>query len=117
MEEETPDPQSAYVYSKEQFALNQHHAEREHDKHVNFIQNSNDATIKSAENAIRILTLINSGAAVAVLGFIGALVSKNIERTQQIVAVADSLLWFAFGVATSAAAACCAYFTHCKPFV
>lgn len=112
MEEKTPDSQSAYEYERERFLHNQHHAERAHDMRNTFIQTANDATIKSAENAVRTLVLINSGAAVAILGFVGALVSKDTCRIQQLVGVADSLLWFAFGVVSSTAAAFCAYFAH-----
>jgi branched-subunit amino acid permease len=112
MEEKTPDSQSAHEYDREKLLQNQYHAERQHDKLDTFLQAANDATIKSAENAVRTLALINSGAVVAILGFIGALVSKDTERTQQIVGILDSLCWFAFGVAASAGAACCAFLTH-----
>ena len=60
-----------------QLVLNQHHAERTHDKLDNFIERSSEAAIKSGQLALRTVTLINGGAVIAVLGFISALASKD----------------------------------------
>jgi hypothetical protein len=92
--------------------LNQHHAERRHDALNNFIEKSSDAAISSGQLALRTITLINGGAVIAVLGFISAIVSKDPTRIEQIMLIANSLLWFSGGVAGSALAAGFAYLTN-----
>jgi hypothetical protein len=56
--------------------------------------------------------LINGGAAVAVLAFIGALVRENGVSIKQIASVSSSLLWFGGGVAAAAWALALSYFTN-----
>jgi hypothetical protein len=92
--------------------LNQHHAERAHDKLDNFIERSSEAAIKSGQLAVRTVTLINGGAVIAVLGFISALASKDSDRIAQIVPIAKTLLWFSGGVLMAAFAAGFAYLTN-----
>ena len=48
-------------------------AHRAHDEAKNFYQQVNEYTIKAGENALRAFLLINGGAAVSVLAFIGGL--------------------------------------------
>jgi hypothetical protein len=66
----------------------------------------NDAAIKTSEVALRMSLLINGGAAVALLTFVGSLEAK------QKVAIANSLVWFAAGVVLAVLAIAAAYFTH-----
>jgi len=73
---------------------------------------SEEATLKSAENSIRVLLLINGGAAVSVLAFAGSLASKDRVTTDQLSAIAGSLIWFASGVASSALTAFFSYLTN-----
>src|ERR1700730_10066252 len=79
---------------------------------IPFFEKSEEATIKSAENAIRIILLINGGAAVSVLAFVGSLASKDRVTTTQLYAMAGSLVWFTFGVASSALSAFFSYLTN-----
>jgi len=51
-------------------------AQRAHDTLDNFSLSINDSTIKSAEAVLRTCLLINGGAAVAILAFMGAVISK-----------------------------------------
>jgi hypothetical protein len=76
------------------------------------IQKSEEATIKSAENVIRIMLLINGGAAVSVLAFVGSLASKDRQPADHLYAVAGSLVWFALGAASSGISAICSYLTN-----
>jgi hypothetical protein len=74
-------------------------AHREHDRISSYSDKLNDATFKSGESALRACLLVNGGAAVSVLAFIGGLLSKGlIEDPQQLKPVADSLVPFAWGV-------------------
>ena len=78
-----------------------HHA---HD-HVNEFQRSlNEAAIKGADAALRSALLINGGAAVSVLAFIGGLAAQSRIKLDQLQAVAHSLTLFAFGVAAAVTA-------------
>jgi hypothetical protein len=71
-----------------------------------------EAAIKSAENVVRTLLLINGGAAVSFLAFIGGLASKDRLPATQLYSIAGSLIPFAFGVACAALCGCLAYLTH-----
>jgi hypothetical protein len=81
-------------------------AEREHDRLNDFHRYVNEATIKTGELALRMLLLVNGGAAVALLTFIGTL------PKDQKVAMANTLVSFAFGVALAAAGIAMAYLTN-----
>jgi hypothetical protein len=81
-------------------------AERAHDRTLEFFDGVNKAAMDTANLALRMSLLINGGAAVALLSFVGGL------PTGQKKAVADTLLWFASGVAAAVTAMVLAYFTH-----
>jgi hypothetical protein len=86
-----------------------HHA---HD-HVNEFQRSlNEAAIKGADAALRSALLINGGAAVSVLAFIGGLAAQSRIKLDQLQAVAHSLALFAFGVAAAVVSMVFAYLTN-----
>jgi hypothetical protein len=72
----------------------------------------NDAAIKTADGALRSGMLINGGAAVSVLAFIGALATKDMITIPQLSKVADSLEVFAAGVAVAVAGMGLSYLTH-----
>jgi hypothetical protein len=81
------------------FVMAREDALREFNRTDSFFDKLNDATLKSSESALRACLLINGGAAVSVLAFIGGLLSKGlIEDPQQLKPVADSLVPFAWGV-------------------
>jgi hypothetical protein len=88
------------------FELQQEHARREHDRSDDFHKYVNEAAIRTADAALRNLMLVNGGAAVALLTFIGAL-SK-----EQKPVIANTLAWFASGVALAVAGMALAYFTN-----
>ena len=67
---------------------------------------SNEAATNGANLALRMSLLINGGAAVALLAFI-----KDLGEEQQR-AVADTLIWFGFGVTAAVIALALAYFTN-----
>jgi hypothetical protein len=68
-----------------------------------FFEQVNEATIKTGENTLRASVLINGGAAVSVLAFIGGLASKELIGVSQLASVANSLAVFAGGVAVAVA--------------
>lgn len=71
-------------------------AERAHDNHTRFIEHLNKASIDSGTLAIRSALLINGGAAIALLAYVGTLEIKESST------VIGSLVWFALGVAAAA---------------
>jgi hypothetical protein len=72
----------------------------------------NEAAIKTADGALRAGLLINGGAAVSVLAFIGSLATKSMITASQLSRVADSLELFAIGVAVAVAGMGLSYVTH-----
>lgn len=92
--------------------FNRQDAIRAHDRSHTFATAVNEATIKAGEVATRTLILINGGAAVSVLAFIGGLVAQGRVTVKQMTDVSSSLLWFAAGVALAAGAVGFTYFTH-----
>src|SRR5262245_459271 len=81
-------------------------AQRAHDRSNAFARQINGAAINAANLTLRMALLINGGAAVVVLTFVGSLPAEQ-KR-----AVAATLDWFAWGVAAALAALACAYFTN-----
>jgi hypothetical protein len=80
--------------------INRQDALRVHDRSRRVSEATDEATIKAGEVAIRTVMLINGGAAVSVLAFIGALVRQDGGLTiKQVAGVSNSLLWFGGGVA------------------
>jgi hypothetical protein len=81
-------------------------AQRAHDRSNEFARQINEAAINAASLTLRMALLINGGAAVALLTFVGSLPAEQ-KR-----AVAATLDWFAWGVAAAVAGLACAYFTN-----
>ena len=71
-----------------------------------------ELAIKSSELTLRTAVLINGGAAISVLAFIGGLVSQGKIGFSQLGRVADSLTGFAWGVAAAAVGMGLSYLTH-----
>ncbi|MEM1370509.1 MAG: hypothetical protein AAGG02_21440 [Cyanobacteria bacterium P01_H01_bin.15] len=67
------------------------------------------AVIGFGQSAIRALILINGGASIAVMTFIG---NYSVEQAPLISAFSFALLLFSMGVATAALAAACSYVTQ-----
>jgi hypothetical protein len=89
-----------------------HAAERAHDDERDFATAANAAAIKNAEEAIKAVILINGGSSVAMLAFIGTLVSRDFLSPSQIADIAKPLMWFASGVGAGVVTAAAAYFTN-----
>jgi hypothetical protein len=100
-----PNPQPTFDYQKWVHDINREEAHRAHDKLDDFHAYVNKGAVKTGQSALKLSMLINGGAAVALLTFIGKL-----PKEQQH-AVADTLVWFASGVALAVAAIAASYFT------
>lgn len=87
-------------------------AERAHDDAKEFGAAANSAAVKNAEEAIKAALLINGGSSVAMLAFIGTLVSRDVLSTAQLTEIVRPLLSFGCGVAASMFASAAAYFTN-----
>ena len=81
-------------------------AQRAHDRSNEFARQINEAAVNAANLTLRMALLINGGAAVVLLTFVGNLAAEE-QR-----AVAATLDWFAWGVAAAIAGLACAYFTN-----
>ena len=87
-----------------------HHAERAHDKEDEAWHKSNDATISSATVALRTAVLVNGGAAIALLAFIGGTLNDSkVPLSTMIDQLTAPLVWFALGVVTATLAMGCMY--------
>jgi hypothetical protein len=78
---------------------------RAHDKLDDYQTYVDQAAIKAGEFALRMSLLINGGAAIALLTFIG-----NLGKDKKL--FADTLVWFASGVALAVSALALSYFTN-----
>jgi hypothetical protein len=92
--------------------LKRRDAERAHDKHDQFIESTNRATIENGQLAIRTFVLVNGGAGVSVLAFIGSLATEDKIKLDQLSNVASALIWFALGVAAAMVSLGFSYFTN-----
>jgi hypothetical protein len=81
-------------------------AHRAHDKLDEIHRYVDQAAITAGQFALRMVLLINGGAAIALLTFVGSL-PKEQKRL-----FANTLVWFASGVALAVAALALAYFTN-----
>ena len=85
-------------------------AERAHENLTEFTRQNFQAAFQSGQIALRTVVLVNGGAAVAVLFFLGTIASK--VSVAQISVVAASLIWFAAGITCGLLALTCAYLTN-----
>jgi len=87
-------------------------AHRAHDNSSAFHTYVNQATIESANIALKTLIVINGGAAIAVLTFLGGVASKDKIDFASVAAVAYTIRYFTFGVALTLAAMAFSYLTN-----
>ena len=111
-EKTPPDSQPPFEFQKWLHEIKRQDAQRAHDRHREFFDKVNEATIKSADAALRASLLINGGAAISVLAFIGGLVSQNRVKLSQLGDISNSLMLFAFGVSCAVGGMALSYFTH-----
>ena len=108
----TDAPPPPFEYTKWAHELKREDVQRASDLHVSRVDKSNEAAIKAADAALRAGLLINGGAAVSVLAFIGSLATKELIAVPQLSRVAASLENFALGVAVAVVGLWLSYLTH-----
>jgi hypothetical protein len=94
------------------FVMAREEARRTHDRADGFFKQVNEAAIKTGEGTFRACLLINGGAAVSALAFIGSLASKDVIGVSQLAAVADSLIVFAAGAVAAVAGMALSYLVN-----
>ena len=87
-------------------------AERAHDQRNNEREKLNDAAVTGGDKALQALMYINGGAAIAMLGFVGAFAGREKIDLGSIARLAPGLAYFAFGVAFAVGAMGTAYFVN-----
>src|SRR5215471_11785114 len=88
------------------FEQNRAIAEQAHDRVFKTANMLNEASVNGGNLALRMVLLINGGAAVALLSFMNALPKEQKQ------AIAGALAWLAWGVVAAALALGMAYFTN-----
>ena len=106
------DQQQPYDHQKWTHELKRQDAQRAHDKIDESFHIVNADATKAAELTLRVMMLINGGAAIAVLTFIGGLVAQGRIKVEQLNDMATSLTLIAIGVACAVAGIAFSYFTH-----
>ena len=84
-------------------------AERQHDLSAEFEKRLVEASTRDAQEAIKLIFLMNSGAAVAMLAFIASLASRPGITLLNLKAVVHSLYWFMAGIVLAAVTSLLAY--------
>jgi hypothetical protein len=84
-------------------------AERQHDLNTDVSKRLVEASTRDAQEAIKIVFIINSGAAVAILAFIATLASRSSITLANLKAVIHSLYWFIGGIIFAATTSVLAY--------
>ena len=91
---------------------NQRAAEQAHD-HVNDLgKRLTEASTRDAQEGIKVVVLVNSGAAVAILAFISTLASRSGITFENLRAVTNSLYWFTGGIVSAVLTAALAYLAN-----
>ena len=94
------------------FETNRDDANRVHDHSRAFHTYINQSAMEGANIALKTLILINGGAAVAILTFLGAIASKEKADFAQIGSVAQTLRYYAIGVALALGGMALGYLTN-----
>ena len=105
-------PQQAQEKALKEWELNIKGAERAHDRLAAYEDAMADTVVKDAWAAIRNLILINGGAAISILTFVGALATRANPPPAQLSQIARGLELFAFEVAAATIAAGLSYATN-----
>jgi hypothetical protein len=91
-------PEQAHEKAMKEWELNIRTAERAHDERTAYARAMADTVMKDAWGVIRNLILINGGAAISILTFVGALAAKASTQPSQLSEIAKGLKFFAAGV-------------------
>ena len=86
-------------------------AERMHDRDFTLSRQASDAAIGHANFALRTLIIINGGAAIALLAFLGSLLSAEGNYSSKLSEITAPLVSFSWGIATATVSIGFAYFT------
>jgi hypothetical protein len=87
-------------------------AKRAHDANRDFHSDINKEAVVASNLTLRTLVIINGGAAIAVLTFLGGVAAKDRIDFAQIGLVAGTIKWFAWGVALAVFGMALSYLTH-----
>ena len=101
-----------FEYQQWTHGMKREDAQRAFDLLNSRLDKMNEAAIRIADSALRACLLINGGAAVSVLAFIGSLATKELIAVSQLSRVASSLEIFAFGVGAAVVGMGLSYLTH-----
>jgi hypothetical protein len=85
-----------FEYRKWVYEQKRRDAERAHDRDDAVSDTTNAAAVASGQVALRAALLINGGAAVAMLAFIGSIASLDGLGGDHLAVMASSLVWFAW---------------------
>jgi len=107
-----PQPLLPVLTPQQELDLRIRLAERAHDTETAFGVATNAAAVKNAEEAIKAALLVNGGSSVAMLAFLGTLVSQHVLSSEQLGNAIRPLMYFGGGVATAIIASAGAYFTN-----
>lgn len=94
---------------RKDFEFNKEYALRAHDLNRQTSAELRKSAIDSANIAIKSLLLINGGAVIALLAFVGSIEASDAGANISAEPFVASIWWFAFGVGLSAAVAFLAY--------
>jgi hypothetical protein len=94
---------------KERFDLNREHALRAHERALDDINAASRSAIEASNVVLRALLLINGGAVVALLAFVGALETGDGAASNDATLLVTPILWFALAVGFAVTAAGLAY--------
>ena len=92
--------------------LKRDEAKRAHDTNLDFHDDVNKEAVGASNLTLRTLVVINGGAAIAVLTFVGGVAAKDKVDFAQVSLVAGTIKWFAFGVALAVSGMALSYLTH-----
>jgi hypothetical protein len=106
-----PNKPSPFDYQKWLHEMARQDAYRAHDKISELGDSINKSAMDSAQTALRTSVLINGGAAVSVLAFIGGLVGHGL-KISELGDVAGTLVWFAGGAAAATLGLLLSYLTN-----
>lgn len=85
----------------------------ENDKHFEYGRIMNEQASHNANIVLRTLLMVNGGAAVALLAFVGRIVSLDVlKQSSDVSGLTLPLLWFGWGVVAAVIAMTFAYFTN-----